>query len=78
MTILRLKFTLGFPPKLGLNPSNKAIDSRLRTQHTVCLRSQTSLCTATPAADGCQSVGGNAERGGAKALKLHPVCGAYR
>jgi len=83
MTILRLKFTLGFPPKLGLNPSsNKAIDVRLRlrTQHSVCLHSQTSLCTAKLAADGCQSVGGrgNAERGGAKALKLHPVCGAYR
>jgi len=40
MTVLRLKFTLGFPPNLGLNPSsNKAIDSRLRTQHTVCLHS---------------------------------------
>ena len=46
-------------------------------QSTVRLLSQTPLCTARLAAEGCQSAVGNAERGRASALKLRPHCVAY-
>jgi len=41
-------------------------------RNAVFLHSQTLLCTARFTAEGCQSNGGNADRDGAEAMKLHP------
>ena len=54
---------------------NEAIEySRLcpGAQRIVRLHSRTQLCAAKLTAEGFQSAGGNAERGGAEALKLRP------
>jgi len=42
---------------------SRVTDFAPRTQRTVRLRSQTPLCTARITTEGCQSAGGNAQRG---------------